>query len=167
MAKHKTPTAVSTVDPATADDVTLAATLIPSGRKDRRWTVSSTLIDTFANPKMQDKLGSIASALKALGIDVDYIVQAANEAAMALGAMQRLDESAGRVQQRLTELNKRLLGVQTQLLSARRTARSGTPIAAALSGLASLRQKQVTQAKRVRTKAKKAKSKASQASSAK
>jgi hypothetical protein len=99
----------------------------------------------------------VSKELAILGIHVDEILQAADEGATALGALGRLDESTGRVHQRVTELNKRLLNGQTQLLKAKKTSSSGTTLANALRGLAGLRQKQVTQSKRVRTKTKTAK----------
>jgi hypothetical protein len=116
---------------------------------------------------MQSSLEAVANELGVLGIDVQDIVGTAAEANTLFQSLQRLDESAGRVHQRVTELNKRLLNGQNALLDARKTAAPGTSLAKALRGLAGLRQKQVTQAKRVRTTSKKAKKKAAQGSAAK
>lgn len=116
---------------------------------------------------MQASLRSIHKELSILGINVDDLIQAADEGASALGALGRLDESTGRVHQRVTELNKRLLNGQTLLLKAKKTSASGTALATSLRGLAGLRQKQVAQTKRTKTKTKTAKKKAQQSAGAK
>ena len=143
--------------PATAADAARAAKLVPSVRKQRGWVATATLGETFANAGMQQNLRTAQQEFTALGIDVEGPLAVANEALELLGSLTRLDESAGRVHQRVVELNKRLTTFQTTLLQARGTAAPGTPIANATRGLAGLRGKQVAQIKKLRNKTIKAK----------
>jgi len=158
---------VSIVDsqkPATAADVAVAATLIPSARQKKGWTVDPRVVEPFSNLLMQSKLRSVSHELAIIGIDVDQLLKWADEAAPLLATLARLNESTGRVQQRLVELNKRIKAGRTRLIRAHKAADSSTPLAQALQGLVGLRANQMVQVKRTRTQSKKHRRAAARAS---
>jgi hypothetical protein len=151
------PSTANVQAPATVADVALAATLITSARAKKGWVADPRLVETFSNPLMQGKLRGASKELAVVGIDVEQLLECADEGAPLLAALLRLNESTGRVQQRLVELNKRIKSGQTRLIHAHQAAAPSTTLAQALQGLVGLRANQVIQAKRSRTRTKKRK----------
>jgi hypothetical protein len=152
--------------PANAEDVATAADLIPATGIPPGKEITSRFIDPFATPKMQQKLQSIQGDVSSFsGCDVPDALKLANEGAMLLGTYQRLQNSTGRVRQRLVQINKRLNVYRGSFVQAQRAAAPGSAVAKGLAGLAGLRNTELTAQKAKRTKKKnKAKKKAKTAS---
>ncbi len=155
MAKNTiTTTNKPSADAATAEDATLAGTLIPSTRKaPGNKKLTTKYVDVFSTPILQTKLRGLESHLTAFkGCDVTAGLRLATEGAILAAALDRFDNSVGRVRQRLGEINKRLATFQSSLNSAAKNATPGSAVAKGLAGLAGLRKSEIAASKAKRTK---------------
>lgn len=136
--KAAAPTANLTNDVATAADVNAAAKLDPSPLSPVR-RVTTTFVDLLASPELQARLTRIAGELKSFrsfrGQNVDAALALVNEGKRLTAIADRLENSVGRVHQRIVQINAQVSAFQTALAGCEAEAAEDSGVAKALGPL--------------------------------